>query len=113
MNFHEFFGEPISIYTDADALEDGVLVDVSSLKIRFRDRVINRLTSNAWEAFKPFLVNPLEPESEEVDLNELKSILKTKLQYAYYKGDVWHLPPGLWLIENEVGGWTLMFPEDY
>jgi len=112
MNFQEFFGEPISIYTDADALDDGVLVDISSLNVRFHNRRINRLTSHAWEEFKPFLIQPGD-EDEQVDLNELKSILQTKLQYAYFKGDIWQLPPGLWLIENEVNGWTLMFPEDY
>ena len=36
-----------------------------------------------------------------------------KLRYAIFKGDIWQIPPGLWLIENEVGGWTLMRPEDY
>ena len=39
--------------------------------------------------------------------------LRTKLRYAYYKGDIWQVPPGLWLIENELGGWTVMRPEDY
>lgn len=113
MNFQEFFGEPIFVYTDEDALNDGELVDISSLKVRFQNRLINRLTRHTWEEFKPFLIKPDDEEAEELDLNELKNILKTKLQYAYYKGDIWHLPPGLWLIENEVNGWTLMFPEDY
>lgn len=113
MNFQEFFGEPISIYTDADALEDGVLVDVSSLNVRFHNRLINRFTSNAWEAFRALLTKADEDEADETDMNELKSTLQSKLQAAYFKGDIWHLPPGLWLIENEVNGWTLMFPEDY
>ena len=39
--------------------------------------------------------------------------LHAKLRYAIFKGDTWQVPPGLWLIENEVGGWTLMLPEDY
>ncbi len=31
----EYFGEPISIYTDADALGDGTLVDITALKLAF------------------------------------------------------------------------------
>jgi len=23
------------------------------------------------------------------------------------------IPPKLWLVRNEVGGWTAMYPEDY
>ena len=28
-------------------------------------------------------------------------------------GDIYTLPPKLWLVRNEVGGWTAMYPEDY
>jgi hypothetical protein len=26
-------------------------------------------------------------------------------------GDIYRIPPKLWLVRNEVGGWTAMYPE--
>ncbi len=40
-------------------------------------------------------------------------MLKTKLLHAYDKGGIWQVPPGLWLMENELNGWTIMRPKDY
>jgi len=99
----ELFGEPVAVYADAQALADGMLVDISPLGLRFRARPVNRMTRGLWADLEPF-VN---------EVNTLDSILRTKLRYANFKGDIWQVPPGLWLIENEVGGWTLMRPEDY
>jgi hypothetical protein len=28
-------------------------------------------------------------------------------------GDIYRIPPNLWLVRNEVGGWTAMYPVDY
>jgi hypothetical protein len=28
-------------------------------------------------------------------------------------GDIYRIPPNLWLVQNEVGGWTAMYPEGY
>lgn len=28
-------------------------------------------------------------------------------------GDIYRITPKLWLVRNEVGGWTAMHPEDY
>jgi hypothetical protein len=39
--------------------------------------------------------------------------METKLKLARFSGGIWTLPPKLWLIENEVGGWTAMRPQDY
>jgi len=50
----------------------------------------------------------------------LASILRTKCSFAAGDpgntgeiGDIYRIPPKLWLVRNEVGGWTAMFPEDY
>jgi len=102
-HLRETFGEPIATYTDADALADGMLADIGPLGLHFRGRPVNRITGGLLAAFEPFLNGT----------TTLASTLRTKLRYAYYKGDIWQTPPGLWLIENEVGGWTLMRPEDY
>ena len=102
-DLRDLFGDPIDVYTDEQALADGMLVDLSPLGLHFRGRPVNRMTGGLWADLKPFLN----------ETTTLASALRTKLRYAYYKGDIWHVPPGLWLIENELGGWTLMRPEDY
>jgi len=50
----------------------------------------------------------------------LASILRTKCSFATGDagntgeiGDIYRIPPKLWLVRNEVGGWTAMYPEDY
>ena len=108
-SFNEFFGEVISVYTDADALEDGVLVDISELRVSFRGMPINRMTQALWSDFEPFF----EGEDGKVDLKALASTLRTKCSMASNTGGIWTLPPKLWLLENEVGGWTMLYPEDY
>ena len=101
----------ISVYTDEQALEDGVLVDITAALKSFHGKPVNRMTRVLWEEFRPFLsVAEIYKMSE---LAYLGKILSTKLSLAYYKGDIWQVPPGLWLIENELGGWTIMRPEDY
>lgn len=55
------------------------------------------------------------------DLDQaLASILKTRCAFAQGDpgntgeiGDIYSLPPKLWLVRNEVGGRTVMYPEDY
>ena len=101
----------IAVYTDQQALEDGVLVDITPALKRFHGKPVNRMTRALWEEFQPFLrIADVHRLSE---IAYLGKILTTKLSVAYYKGDIWQVPPGLWLIENELGGWTIMRPEDY
>jgi hypothetical protein len=112
-NLTEFYGEPISIYTDADALGDGVLIDVSDLGVSFQGMPINRFTRSVWVDWR----DEFQPSGQTLPKNALQQHLRAKLQAALqsavYKGDLWTLPERLWLIENEVEGWTLMYPQDY
>jgi|SRR5882672_1316966 len=70
------------------------------------------------------LVRPfVEAEATVFDNNfdrALASILRTKCSLASGDpgntgeiGDIYQIPPKLWLVRNEVGGWTAMYPEDY
>ncbi|CAI4029890.1 hypothetical protein DNFV4_00310 [Nitrospira tepida] len=93
---------------------------------------VNRMTSGLWADLEPFLLpvaaakagitftgsaevllDQLNGQYPSGYLAELAAMLKTKIRLASYKGDIWQVPPGLWLIENEVNGWTIMRPEDY
>ncbi len=99
----EIFGDPIDVYTDAQALDDGVLVDLAPMGLSFRGRIVNRVTGGLFAALEQSVNGP----------GALKGVLRAKLRYAIFKRDTWQVQPGLWLIANEVGGWTLMRPEDY
>src|ERR1044071_1511175 len=50
---NDLFGEVIFAYTDADALNDGVLVDISSLGLAFESKPINRITGNLFWQMQP------------------------------------------------------------
>jgi hypothetical protein len=108
MDLTEFFGEPISIYTDAQALEDGVLVDASMLGVSFKAVLINRVTQHVWSDLEQFFKS-----DSGASLETMANALRTKCNMAAYRGGIWILPPNLWLIENEVGGWTMLYPDDY
>ncbi len=99
--------EIISVYTDEQAVADGVLVDISGLGLMFQRHAVNRITGGLLDQLREFFVG-IESQDK-----ELRSMLWTKLRRTYFKGDIWHIPPGLWLIDNEVNGSTLMRPEDY
>ena len=108
MDWMELFGEPISVYTDAQALEDGVLVDVSSLNVRFQGMLINRITQHLWGDFES-----LFPNESELNGQASPARCERNVKRLCYWGGIWTLPPNVWIIENEVAGWTLMYPEDY
>ncbi len=138
--------EVISVYTDADAVDDGVLVDIGG---------DNRVTTALWE----WLVKhtpETPPDRWPVDLmrfvsgdrplamarglilahgdaarrihehnvgggiwselaivrdGEIVGLATTPTETAAFKGD--DLASAIWLLPNEVGGLTLMFPGDY
>ncbi len=114
----ELFGEVISSYTDAEAVEDGVLVELYK-PARFQEFPINRMTRHLFDGLEPFV--EAEASFFNGDLSRaLASILKTKCGFAQGDpgnngeiGDIYTIPPKLWLVRNEVGGWTAMYPEDY
>ena len=110
----DFWGEPISIYTDSDAMEDGILSDVSGFGVKFNGSLINRMTAAAAFAL----------DLKEKDTATAKNNLQFISDNCAFDGDgadAWGIfqPDArlgnekLWLIPNEIGGITLMLPEDY
>lgn len=104
--FDDIFGEPISVYTDAQALEDGVLVSVPG------EGRVNRVTRAVFDHF----VKPIgDPQYNVMDILPMTEAIRVMLTIA--PDDGWRVfeyqGVTLWLIPNEVRGLTLMFPEDY
>jgi hypothetical protein len=112
--FFEFWGEPISIYTDSDAIGDGTLIDVSYLKVFFNDKLINRITIGAEMYFKFREKEFFQAKAnlEFVSINSEKDrpgpdawgIFQPRETFRNVK---------FWLVGNEISGYTLMLPSEY
>ncbi len=120
----EYFGDVIDSYGDDEAVDDGVLVALMSPRGDTR----HRITSNAWhslvehyrqkgyedysdEEFKRFFLAELLPlASFAVQAWKEGELLKTNYDFS-----VIHTKQSetLWFIPNEIGGVTIMKPEDY
>jgi len=118
-------GEIIFAYTDDMALDDGMLVDISSLGLAFEGKPINRMTAALfWQEQKNYPLSDAQLAEQLADCNDdhepvnfdLKAFGKAitaKLAQAGGSDYLRTLPDGIWLVENETGGWTLMLPSDY
>ena len=99
----------ISEYRDDQALEDGVLVSVSG------EGKVNRVTRAVFDHFtKPMGSSPAN--GEVTDITRLTEAIRALLKVAPDE-DAWRTGAyegkDLWLVPNEVGGFTLLFPDDY
>jgi hypothetical protein len=118
-------GEIIFAYTDEMALDDGVLVDISSLGLSFESKPINRITGNLFWQERPKyplsedqLAKHLtdcgdDEEPINFDLETFAKAITEKLTQVGGHDYLRTLPDDIWLVENETGGWTLMLPSDY
>ena len=96
-------------YTDKQALEDGVLVSFPG------EGKVNRVTRAVFDYFaKPM---GSAPETGQVtDITRLQGAIHALLKVVP-DADAWRTGSyegkELWLVPNEVGGFTLLFPDDY
>lgn len=92
-------------YTDREAVEDGVLVPWNG------PQNVNRITRAVFDHFAPAQSDDRDP-----DLSRLRAAVDAMLKIRPDEGG-WrtgtHEREELWLIPNEIGGLTLMFPSDY
>ncbi len=103
------FGEPISSYSDRDAVSDGVLVPIPG------EGHVNRVTRAVFDHFTESLgSSPITGPVTNIGplMEVIRAVLKVTAdsdgrRTLSYQGKE------LWLLPNEVGGLTLMFPEDY
>lgn len=112
--FNDFWGEPISIYTDADAQDDGNLRDVSSFVVKFNGKIINRVTAGVWHLLE------LGSKDDGIIKNRLQFIAGNSTKdregadaWGIFEPDARLGNAKLWLVNNEVEGYTLMLPSEY
>ena len=115
----------IYAYTDDMALDDGMLVDISSLGLSFESKPINRITATLFWQERPkyplndeqleklFAESRDEDEPINFDLEAFGKAIMAQLAEAGGSNYLRTLPGPIWLVENEVKGWTLMLPSDY
>ena len=109
----DFWGEIISTYTDADAMEDGVLIDVSNLRVRFNGKIISRVTTGAA------LVLQINDPDSAVRLITLQHVAehaekdREEDAWGIFQSDIRFGGENLWLIPNEMDGYTLLLPSEY
>ena len=104
----EFFGEPISTYTDQQALADGILVAIPG------DGGVNRVTRAVFDHFTESLgTSPITGPVANITplMDAIRAMLRIEPDDGWRVGE--YQGREFWLIPNEVGGLTLMFPEDY
>jgi hypothetical protein len=84
------------------------------------------MTAALYAQFEPFLLEQPEQrftfQGKEIvipgqsKIDHLRLIFRIKLRFARLIGEgrvrrVW-LPPNIWMLQNEVGGWSLILPTD-
>jgi hypothetical protein len=99
----------IVAYTDKQAVEDGVLVSVSG------EGRVNRVTRAVFDYFtKPLGSSPAT--GLVTDITRLQEAIRALLNVEPDE-DAWRTGSfegkELWLVPNEVGGLTLLLPDDY
>jgi len=102
------FDNLIFAYTDAEALADGVLVQVDAAPV-------NRVTRAVFDRYTT-LLGTSEVTGPVTDIGPLLGVIRWMLAIKADE-DGWrsgtYEGKELWLVPNEVRGLTLMFPEDY
>jgi len=99
----------IACYTDREALEDGVLVAFPG------EGRVNRVTRAVFDHFTKRLgSSPLTGSVTDITLLQeaIRAMLKVESDEDGWRVGSYQ-EKELWLVPNEVGGFTLLFPDDY
>ena len=118
----KLFGNTISTYSDLEAVEDGILVDVAIFEQGWEEGLFDKITTNLLESegyikigYKMNLPNIMDL------LNQANQIVKKSSDNFknfdhFFSGKV-ELPSGdqeeIFIVQNESGKFTIMLPGDY
>lgn len=121
---------PIYVYGDAEALEDGMIVDISGLNLSYAGMSVNRITDSLWRegSEKCAGYNAYHYAKDDdrcyVVCDWIKAVVGNfvdatasseaeKIMEVPEGDSLWGDSLKMWLVKNEVDGWTLMLPSDY
>ncbi|MCJ2530794.1 MAG: hypothetical protein LN413_00535 [Candidatus Thermoplasmatota archaeon] len=122
----EDWGEPISVYTSAQATEDGVLVSVAAMNKDWVQGPFSHITANLMahgyyeEDGSPRLVNVMDLLNQALKIVRKDALIpgadSIVLTDWYYSGKI-EFPDGqsgtVTIAQNETEKYTIMLPEDY
>jgi len=120
-NPESFYGKPVSVYTSDQAVEDGILFDITALNPDWKKGLFNYVTANLLS--KGYVNN-----EGKINVPNLLDLLNQSLQIVrketknftvmdtFFDGSI-ELPNGdqqnIFIGWNETGKFTIMLPEDY
>lgn len=119
----EYFGKPIYTYTSNQAVEDGILFDVTEIDPNWKKGLFNYVTTNllgkgymSGNATAPVNIpNLLDLLNQSIQIVKRESRNFTEFD-SFFSGDI-ELPNGdqqkILIVQNETGKFTIMLPEDY
>ena len=97
--------EVISSYSDQEAVDDGVVVVVTA------EGRVNRVTAAVFDRYTEQLGGGVVTDCTKL-LGEVIPFMVAQPMYREWRVAEWEKEK-LWLLPNEVDGYTLMFPADY
>jgi ribosomal protein S19 len=116
-----FYGKPVFVYTSDQAVEDGILFDVTIIDPAWKKGLFNYVTVN-------LLRNGYLDEQDKINIPNLLDLLNQSLLIVktasrnmtifdtFFSGSI-ELPNGeqqkVFIQQNETGKFTIMLPEDY
>ena len=110
----DFWGEPISVYTDADAINDGIIHDVSEFGAEFNDLPVNRATIGVLIAMEMRNKQPVTIKHQLKYITEnCRKDREDSDAWGIFEADKRLGNQKLWLIPNEVNGYTIILPNEY
>lgn len=119
-NQENLYGEPVFVYTSDQAVEDGILFDITAVNPKWKEGLFNYVTVN--------LLNSGYLNEDKLNIPNLLDLLNQALQIVkkatnnftafdtFFSGSI-ELPSGdqqkIFIGQNETGKFTIMLPEDY
>jgi len=119
-NQENLYGEPVFVYTSNQAVEDGILFDITAVNPKWKEGLFNYVTVN--------LLNSGYLKDSKINIPNLLDLLNQAQQIVkkatnnftafdtFFSGSI-ELPSGdqqkIFIGQNETGKFTIMLPEDY
>ena len=119
-NQDNLYGDPVFVYTSDQAVEDGILFDITAVNPKWKEGLFNYVTVN--------LLNSGYLKEDKLNIPNLLDLLNQALQIVkkatnnftafdtFFSGSI-ELPSGdqqkIFIGQNETGKFTIMLPEDY
>ncbi len=119
----DLFGKPIYTYSSNQAVDDGILFDITDIDPAWKKGLFNYVTTNLLSkgytsdnAKMPLNIpNLLDLLNQSIQIVKKASHNFTEFD-SFFSGDI-ELPNGdqqkILIVQNETGKFTIMLPEDY